>query len=387
MGKKVMILSASAGNGHVRAAQALEEACSKDERISELVNLDALAYTNKPFQKIYSRGYLEAVKAAPDLWAFAFDSTDKPWRTPGFVRAMHKINSQPLVKKIKEFQPDICLCTHGMPAEIISELILQDKIQTNLGIVVTDYYVHALWFFDIFTRYFVPKEESKIHMSTLGIPPDRIVVSGIPVMDAFSKKVSKKALREKLGIHDSLPVVLLSAGAFGVMSAADIMRILCAINARCHIIVICGKNEKLKNSLDVYIAENKRTLHNSYTIIGFTDAIHEYMKAADLFIGKPGGLSSTECMVSGLPMVIWDPIPGQEIYNTYHILENGAGVMPSNALTIGAKVDEVLASPERLGQMKQNALSISRPHAAAGIVNAMLEHENETPVKAFKRIL
>ena len=111
------------------------------------------------------------------------------------------------------------------------------------------------------------------------------------------------------------------------------------------------------------------------------------MKAADLFIGKPGGLSSTECMVSGLPMVIWDPIPGQEIYNTYHILENGAGVMPSNALTIGAKVDEVLASPERLSQMKQNALSISKPHAAADIVNAMLEHESETPVKAFKRIL
>ncbi len=387
MGKKVMILSASAGNGHVRAAQAIEEACRKDERITDLINLDALEYTNKPFQKIYSRGYLEAVKTAPDLWAFAFDSTDKPWRTPGFVRAMHKINSQPLVKKIKEFQPDICICTHGMPAEIISELILQDKIQTNLGIVVTDYYVHALWYFDIFTRYFVPKEESKIHMSSLGIPPDRIVVSGIPVMEAFSKKASKKALRERFGIHDSLPVVLLSAGAFGVMSAQDIMRILCAIKTRCHIIVICGRNDRLKTALDAYVKDNAGLLHNTYYIIGFTDTIHDYMKISDLYIGKPGGLSSTECMVSGLPMVIWDPIPGQEIYNTYHILENGAGVMPSNALTIGAKVDAIVTNPEKLAQMKQNALSIAQPQSASIIVNAMLEHENETPVKAFKRIL
>ncbi len=385
MQKKVLILSAGTGSGHIRAAQAIEEACKKDKRISEVLHIDALDYTNRVFQKIYSKGYLEAVKTAPDLWAYAFEATDKPWQNHFAVAAMNRLNSQPLINKIREYKPDICICTHGMPAAIISRLIMQDRLHTNLGIVVTDYYVHALWLTDIFTRYFVPKEESKTHLSLLGLPTDRIVVSGIPVMKAFAAKASRQTLRQKYGFSATLPLVVLSAGTFGVMSAADMIKILEQIKTRCQIVVICGKNQKLKRELETFIKTQQGIAENKYSIIGFTDAMHDYLKMAEVFIGKPGGLSTSECLVCGVPMIIWDPIPGQEVYNTYHVLEHGAGVMPNNALTIGFKVDGILGNPERQKSMSEHATALSFPDAAETIVEAMLANEEETPVKAFKK--
>lgn len=383
--KKILILSASAGSGHIRAADAIEEMCKKDGRVSEVLHIDTLEYTNAVFQRLYSKGYLEAVKTAPDLWAKAFDATDKPWQKSLIVTAMERLNSQPLVKKIKEYKPDICICTHGMPADIISALILRDEVHTNLGIVVTDYYVHALWLMDIFTRYFVAKEESKAHLGLLGLPSDRIVVSGIPVMEAFTEKTAKTALFNKYGFEHNIPLVLLSAGTFGTMVAEDIIKILEQIKTHCMIVVICGKNDKLKGELEQLITMREKLTANQFTIVGYTETMHEYLKMADLFIGKPGGLATSECMVCGVPMIIWDPIPGQEIYNTYHVLENGAGVMPNNAITIGFKVDKILSNPEKLKQMSAAALALGLPDAAKTIVDAMLANEDETPVKAFKK--
>lgn len=387
MQKRVLILSASTGSGHIRAAQAIEEACRKDKRISEALHIDTLEYTNAIFRNVYSKGYLEAVKTAPDLWSMAFEATDKPWQKHAAVSAMHKLNSQPLVRKIADYQPDICICTHGMPAEVISSLILEDKLQTNLGIVVTDYYVHALWLSDIFTRFFVPKEESRIHLIHLGLPPDRVVVSGIPVMEAFTTKVSKQSLRTRYGFSHGQPLVLVSTGALGVMAANDIIKILDQIKTKCRIVVICGKNEQLMSELEVCITNRREKIRNAYSIIGYTDAMHDYLKMADVYIGKPGGLSTSECLVCAVPMVVWDPIPGQEVYNTYHILEHGAGVMPDNAITIGFKVDQILSDPELQKRMSANAQALAFPRAAQTIVNEMLAHEDERPVKPFKRVL
>jgi processive 1,2-diacylglycerol beta-glucosyltransferase len=385
MGKRVMILSASAGSGHVRAAQALEEACHKDARVDEVCQVDALDFTNLMFQQVYSKGYLEAVKSVPELWAMAFENMDKPWEKPLVMSALQRINSQPLVNKIKDFKPDICICTHFMPADIVSNMIKQDQVACNLGIVVTDFYVHALWLTDLFTRYFVAKQENKVHLSILGLPSDRIVVSGIPIMASFSLKQAKKPLYAKLGLETNLPLVLLSAGAFGIMSAADILKILGQIKEPCQVVVVCGKNKKLQADLEAATDGSKALSRIRYTIVGFTDTMHEYLKLADVFIGKPGGLSTSECLACGVPMVIWNPIPGQEMYNAYHILENGVGVLPDNALTIGYKVDQLLGDPERLKTMRERALVMAQPGAASAIVDAMLCKEDETPVKPFKK--
>ncbi|PKL24785.1 MAG: galactosyldiacylglycerol synthase [Spirochaetae bacterium HGW-Spirochaetae-3] len=384
MGKRVMILAASAGSGHVKAAQALEEACRNDPRVSEVCRIDALQYTNFLFKRVYSKGYMEAVKSAPELWAMAFENLDKPWEKTRLLTALQRFNSLPLARKIRAFNPDLCICTHFMPADLIAYMISHDKVHCNLGIVVTDFYVHALWLEEVFTRYFVAKPENKNHLQMLGLPAERIVVSGIPVMEQFTIDISKETLHAKYQTDPSIPVVVLSAGAFGIMTAKVIYKILEQIKTPCQIVVICGKNKALKAALEKLIASSDH-IHNKYVIEGFVDTMHEYLKLADVFIGKPGGLATSECLVSGVPMVVWDPIPGQELYNTYHILENGVGVLPDNIITIGFKVDQILSNPERMKKMKKQALAIASPKAASMIVDSMLQNDEETPVRAFKK--
>lgn len=383
--KKVMILSVSAGSGHLRAAEALEEACRKDDRVEEVRHIDALAFTNKVFQEIYSKGYIEAVKKAPELWAIAFDETDVPWHRTKALSVMQRLNAQPLVNELKRFEPDICLCTHFMPADIISRLIQADKLHTNVGVVVTDYYVHATWLCDIFTRYFVGKQESKVFLEAIGLPTDRIEVSGIPISQDFSQVMDRGGLLKKHGLLPDRPVVLLSAGTFGVMPAKDIFRILERIKTPAQLVVVCGHNDKLKEALNDYADTALADSNKRYVILGYTDVMHELLAVADLFIGKPGGLTTSECMAAGVPMIVWDPIPGQEWFNACYLLESGAGIIPDNAVTIGYKVDSILGDAEKLKKMSNAARAIAKPDAASHIVDAMLKNENETPVKAFKK--
>jgi len=217
------------------------------------------------------------------------------------------------------------------------------------------------------------------------LPSDRVLVSGIPVMASFLTRQAKKPLYAKFGLEPNLPLVLLSAGAFGLMNAADILKILGQIRRPCQVVVICGRNRKLQADLEKALEVSGGISRNRYIIVGYTDAMHEYLKLADVYIGKPGGLSTSECLACGVPMVIWNPIPGQEMYNAYHLLENGVGVLPDNALTIGYKVDHLLGDPAQLKAMREKALSMAKPGAASAIVEAMLCNEDETPVKPFKK--
>ena len=381
--KRVMICSVGAGSGHLRAAQALESVCRDDARVEEVIHVDALEYTNKIFQEVYSKGYLEAVKKAPALWSLAFEETDVPWRKQRSLMMMQRLNAQPLLKEIKRFDPDVCICTHFMPADIISHLIREDRLRGALGVVVTDYYVHATWMVDVFTRYFVGKEESARQLEVVGFPSARITVSGIPIDPCFAEQRDRAALLKAHNLQPDRPIVLLSAGTFGVMPAADIFKMLEMIQTPAQVVIVCGKNEKLKAAMEAHPRSGGGGAL-TFSILGFTDKMHELMYLADLFIGKPGGLSTSECMASRLPMVIWDPIPGQEQYNTNYLLESGAAVAPDTAATIGFKVDSILSDPDRLRRMQECASAIAHPEAARTVVNTLLERNDEAPVKVFK---
>lgn len=375
-----MILYASAGNGHRRAAEALASVCEKDDRISEVRLVDALEYTNKVFHELYANLYIEAVKKAPLLWSLAFDDSDQPWKKDKARMLLHRINGLPLSKEILKFDPDLCLCTHFMPADIISSMIREDQIQTDLGVVVTDYYVHATWLETYIHRVYVGKEESQEQLIRLGFPPKRVQCLGIPIDPLFETLPERSILCTKYGIDPALPLILLSAGAFGVMSGDDMAQMLSGITVPCHLAVVCGNNAKLKKQIEQYV-EDHSVKNITYHILGFTKEMHEWMAMAALFIGKPGGLSTSECLACGLPMLIWHPIPGQEIFNSVYLLENGAGIHPDNILTLPYRIDRLLKDPARLKQMQECAMALSRPSAARDIVDDAIEHLGEGVVK------
>jgi processive 1,2-diacylglycerol beta-glucosyltransferase len=280
---------------------------------------------------------------------------------------MDRLNTRSLIKYIGQFSPDVTVCTHFMPAGIIAHLIESGELKTRLSIVVTDLDCHAMWLTRTFHRYFVALLETKAHLEALGLPPDRIVVSGIPVSGEFLVKKDRAQLRAELQLHPENPVLLLSAGTFGTGPAEHVVARLKELPSTVEIIVVCGRSAELHEQVSQIVKGDQR-----FKVLGYCDYMHDLMKVSDLLIGKPGGLTTAEALVCGLPMAVLSPIPGQEERNSDHLLEEGIAIRCNDLTTIVFKIQRLLADPARLAAMRINALRFARPDAAATIVNTLL---------------
>jgi processive 1,2-diacylglycerol beta-glucosyltransferase len=369
MKKRVLIISASAGTGHVRAGQALEKAFAGDERVAAVKHADALDFTTAIFREFYSTLYMKLVRSAPDVLGWVYKASDEPWKGDDLRWQLDRLNTRPLVKFIREFDPQITVCTHFMPAGIISHLLAKRDFATHHSIVVTDMDCHAMWLSRVFHRYFVAIDETKAHLEALGLPGERITVSGIPIDPIFAEPIDRAAVRTEFGLHPEKPTLLLSAGALGVGPTEFVVERLQKLRTDTQAIVICGKSDELRKRLAARIGADSSRFH----LLGYTDRMHDLMKISDLFIGKPGGLTTSEALACGLPMAIISPIPGQEERNTDHLLEEGAGIKFNELTTIPFKNDRLLGDRARLAAMRQCASSLGRPHAARTIAATLLD--------------
>ncbi len=369
MKQRVLIISTSAGTGHLRCGAALEQAFAADERVEKVVHEDALKYTNTLFREFYSTLYATLVRNAPQLLGFAYRSTDEPWKNEAVRQQFDRLNTRPLVKFIRDFDPHITVCTHFMPAGIISHLIEKKELDTRLSIVVTDMDCHAMWLSKVFHRYFVAIDETKAHLEALGLPGERISVTGIPIDPIFAQKIDRSAVRTDLGLDAEKTTLLLSAGALGVGPTEVVVRRLMELRHPAQTIVICGKSDELRERLTAVT----RGGNPAFCILGYTTRMHELMQISDLFVGKPGGLTTSEALACGLPMAVVSPIPGQEERNSDHLLEDGAAIKCNELTTLPFKLDRLLADPPRLARMAAQARALGRPNAAHEVVRTLLE--------------
>ena len=367
---RVLILSASAGTGHLKAAEALEKACHQHPEIGDVLNVDALSYTNKLFRDFYSKLYISLVRNAPTFLGWWYETSDEPWKTDRMRFMLDRMNTGPLIRAIKKFKPDMTICTHFLPAEIISHLLSSGAIEAKLSIVVTDLDFHAMWLSRVFHHYFVALDETKVHLTMLGLPEDRITVSGIPVDPVFAEDKGKVQMRLKHNLDTACPVLLLSAGAFGVGPTGEVVKVLKLLKTPAQIVVVCGRNEELREQVMALTAAE--VPHLTFKVLGFTNEMDEWMTAADLYIGKPGGLTTAETLCKSLPMVIFSPIPGQEERNSDQLLEAGAAIKCNEIVTMAYKVDQLLQSPDRLAAMREAARRMSRPQAATTVVDTLV---------------
>jgi len=369
---RVLILSASAGAGHVRAAQAIEKAFIQLNAAGELKNIDTLQYTNKLFEKLYSKAYIELVDKAPDLLGWLYNHFDNPWRFERRRLAFDKLNAGPFIKLLKEYKPDLAVCTHFLPAEIISWLKQKRGLATRQAIIVTDFDLHALWLCRYYEHYFVALEETKLHLQELGVPPEKVTVSGIPIDPVFAETKDKTEMRKKLGLDTTLPTILISAGGFGVGPMEMLLQSLTKMHNRVQVVAVCGKNDELKNRLEKLSGQVDENHPVKITPIGYTTKMDEYMSAADLLLGKPGGLTTSEALAKNLPIVIVHPIRGQEERNADHLLEEGAAIRCNNLPVLAYKIDNLLDNPARLAEMRNNVRRLARPTAALDIIKKLL---------------
>ena len=359
------------------AADAIEKALQIRGLATEVQHLDVLRYTNHVFRHLYSKAYIDLVNKAPEVLGWIYDHLDVPGRNEKLRLALDRLNTVPFISFLNKYQPDVAICTHFLPSEIISWLKSEGKVRVLNAVVVTDLDVHAMWLCGQAEQYFVALEETKFHLVALGVPETRVTISGIPVDPVFAEAKDPQTMRRKHGLDENQFTILVSAGGFGVGPVEHIIEALSRLSRPAQVVVVCGRNEQLRARLAQVVPRFTKTSSIQFHLLGFTTEMDELMAASDLFVGKPGGLTTSEALAKGLPMVVINPIPGQEERNSDHLLEEGIAIRCNNLPALAYKIDRLIDEPGKLHLMRGNALGLARPHAAFTILERLDALRNE----------
>lgn len=370
--RRVLILSTKAGAGHLRAAAALETAFRRDHPAVEARHADALEYTTTAFRNSYTRGYEDLVSRLPSVWGMIYarlEHSGEGSRIKKLSRLNSRLHGVRLRRLAAEFDPDEIVCTHYLPAEILGRLRAGGKLRARLSVVLTDYDIHTMWVQKGVERYFVATEEMAYALRRHGVGEAEVHVTGIPILPAFSETYPPRpAMRRKLGLPDAPATVLLAAGGFGMAPVDVALRALLEETDDARFVALAGRNEKLRAAVESVAAAHPGRV----TVCGYVDNMHEWMAAADLIVTKCGGLTTSECLAMGLPMVIIAPIPGQEERNSDFLLERGVAVRANSMAHVVYKVCRLLDDPAQRERMRRAALQAAKPRAASDIVSRVM---------------
>lgn len=374
MQPRILVLSASVGAGHLRAAQAVELALRRRLPAATVQNIDVLTLTNAAFRKLYGEAYLDLVNKAPHVLGYFYDLMDRPSRS-GRNRGdrmrllVQKLNLKRFTKLIREEPWDLAINTHFLPAEMIASLRRDGKTTLPQVTVTTDFETHRLWVNQPCDLYCTATEEGALYLQHWGVPAEQTVVTGIPIHPVFAEPKDRGECLRRHGLSGDRPVVLQLAGGFGVGPIARILEQVLTVTRPLEVVVAAGRNEKAKKQLEAVRPPARHRLK----ILGFTDQIDELMAVADLVISKPGGLTTSETLARGAAMAVVNPIPGQESRNSDFLLENGAAIKVNNLATLSHKLAALLDSDRRLSTLKENARRLGKPNAAFDVVDRALE--------------
>jgi len=373
MTPRILILSVSAGAGHVRAAEAMELAARQLVPGAYVRNVDVLQLTNRFFRYVYGPLYVDLVNAAPHLLGYLYDLLDRPPRRLGlcerFRLRFQDWNLHAFAKLLLREKWDLVINTHFTPAEIIAALRRQGKFNVPQVTATTDFGLHRLWVHQPCDRYFTATDEAAVYLRESGVPAETIFTTGIPIDPVFGVPKQRSALRAKHGLADDRPVVLQLSGGFGVGPIEKYLRALLAVPVPLQIVTIAGKNAQRVRQLQAVPVPPRHRLR----VIGYTRDIDEYMAAADLVMSKSGGLTTAESLARGAVMVVVNPTPGQECRNSDFLLENGAAIKVNNIEVLPSKVTELLCDESRMRSLRSNVRRVARPRAALDVLLKSLE--------------
>ena len=375
---RILIATITAGGGHLAAAAALEEAWRAFRPEDVVERIDLLKFFSPLHRKIHSDGYIKLVERAPELWGMVFAKTDNP----KVARSLNKLkrafpsNSRHRFERhVKHFKPDVVLCTHYLPLELLGHRRKEKDggARPMTVSIVTDFEAHALWMDSCVDLYCVAAEETKARLVARGASADNIIATGIPIAGKFSGKVDVKAVRKSYGLRDDQRVLLVLSGGFGMGPVAEILEELDKVPKEFQTVVVTGRNEELRRELAAQ--DRKHPTH----VLGFSSNMHELMAVADLVITKPGGLTSSESLAMGKPLFILNPIPGQEAANSDFLLERGAAAKVNRVEDLPYRIGQLLGS-KKLTEMAAAAKALGRPHAARSVCEEVMERV-QTEVK------
>lgn len=367
---KTLILHASVGGGHRSAALALAEAFRELDPGGRVEAHDILDFTPAFFRRLYAETYAWLVNHTPEVWGYLYEHGGRRTaerKTARLLRAFDQINYRRFRSFLAGFAPDAVVATHFLPSELLLPLAEQGEFSLPYYLVLTDHDAHALWVRRGPRCFFVGSEEVRVLLEAAGIEPERIRVTGIPVSHRFRHGRPREVACRELGLPGEARVVLLVAGASGIEEILPFAQALAPLDDT-WTLAVAGRNEELARRFDELAAGAPR-----FRPYRFVPNIEVLMSAARVVVTKSGGLTTSECLALGRPMVIARPTPGQEDRNADYLLESGAAWKARTPESLRWKIRRLWREPDSLERLSRSAHALGRPEAAGAIARHVLD--------------
>ena len=356
-------------SGHRQATVAIKKSLKSLAPDVEIKSINGFSYIYPILEKIVNKAYMGVIKTTPKIWDFLYDNPRIVEKSGAIQSYLHKTSHVKLAKLFNEFQPDTVVCTQAFPCGMIADYKRSYHLNFTLIGVLTDFSAHAYWLNQGVDYYIVPSQEAKDFFLAKGIPGDSIKLYGIPIRTSFTNRLDKTLIAQKIGFDRHIPTILIMGGGQGLGPIRDVVKSLIRLELGLQLIVLAGVNKRLIKYLTKIQKKSKKPL----AVYEYTDDVDELMELAALIVTKPGGMTTSEALAKGLPMVIINPIPGQEIRNTNFLIKNGIAIRVDDVKNIGLEIERLLMSPERLRVMSQAAYAHGKPNAAMDISRLILQ--------------
>ncbi|MCP4178039.1 MAG: glycosyltransferase [bacterium] len=374
--KKILIISVTAGGGHIKAAQNLIETVSTSFHNTEIEYIDFFQYLSPVFKFFYGESYLFLIKYMSFLYGKIYDGTDVK-NCSKIKKGLNNVRLKiqgcfaiKLKRKIIEFDPDYIIFTHPLPAEYFCRYNFFKNTKTKYAVIITDFYAHQLWYQKNIYLYFVANEELKKALIEHGIEKKKVHITGIPVSDKFSKDLNKESVRILLGLKPEVTTILVMSGAHGVGKIYKLLEyLLNNIDREFQVFALTGSNNRLFKK----VKKLEGIYSNRLKVVKFTDEVYKYMAASDFIITKAGGLTISECLCYGLPVITLNPIPGQEKRNIDYFVKKAVGLKVYDFNSLKKNVISLLDDEKLLNKMQADSKKLSKSNAGNEILKILLE--------------
>jgi processive 1,2-diacylglycerol beta-glucosyltransferase len=355
--RRVLIFSASFGGGHRSAAEAILRYFKAHYSADIDVRMVDFFEEFMPGINVLAKfGYQQSVQFFPSAFGNFFDLTNRLPTNP-IVHELKIMGFSKAADYVEEYAPEAVISTYPIAGGVVADIKANRPLIA--ATVITDYGVHRAWIHPATDFFFVACKEVREDLVVHGVPWDRVVVSGIPVREEFSEEFSRAALRRELGLADRFTTLLTAAAGL----PGDVRDIAAQIaESGIQVAAVTGNNARLRRRLET-LAKHQDLVH----VFGYRNDMQRMMRAADVLVGKAGGLTVSEALSVDLPLIIYNPVPGQELYNVDFLVNYGAGLLSRDEEDVVGKVKFLSTHPERLAQMASNAAKIGKATAVRNI--------------------
>ncbi|WP_462410776.1 MGDG synthase family glycosyltransferase [Neobacillus sp. Marseille-QA0830] len=367
---KILILSASYGDGHTQVADAINEAIHLTHPNAESVMMDIMQWLHPFLFPVSHYVYSRMIKRFPQVYSYFYKKTRERSSFSIWLNELMTTGMGSMLEMIRNMQPSVVVCTYPFAAGIMSKLKENRLVDIPLVTIITDYTDHSYWVYPYTDQYIVGSKEVGDRLVALGVESDKIQHSGIPVHKKFVKSQPRESLASKYQLNPNTFTLLIMGGGEGFIGKGlSTFLALEYLPDSIQIIIVCGRNKRLKLRLEEQLSTSKHHI----LLLGYCDNIHEWMSLADLMITKPGGVTTSEALAKELPLLLYRPLPGQEEDNAKFLVESGLALLAENDEDLISKVTGIMEDTKPLDLMRQRSRLFHSKSASLDALEAIIQ--------------